>query len=96
MVKTGTQGLNSRIIRVSYPLLLNLHILRPAYSRRAHWERREKERENGKEKKERGEVGRERDRQSVYPLCHVDVSRESGSLHPLEHSLANQFHLWTL
>lgn len=60
MVKTGTQGLNSRIIRVSYPLLLNLHILGPAYSRRAHWERREKERENGKEKKERGEVGRER------------------------------------
>ena len=64
MVKTGTQGLNSRIIRVSYLLLLNLHILGPAYSRRAHWER-EREGKGKWERKEGKRGGRERERQTV-------------------------------
>ena len=64
MAKTGTRGLSSRIIRVSYPLSLNLHILGPAYSRYAHWGK-EREGKGKWERKEGKRGGRVRERQTV-------------------------------
>ena len=64
MAKTGTRGLSSRIIRVSYPLSLNLHILGPAYSRYAHWEK-EREGKGKWERKEGKRGGRVRERQTL-------------------------------
>ena len=56
MVKTGTQGLNSRIIRVSYPSPSIYTSWDQPTQDMPTGKEREKEIENGKEKKERGEV----------------------------------------